>query len=112
MERFWLLGLGLLLAGCASVSGGPTPVFEVSDPELMKDCQLVGSVKGPISKRMWGTPYTGNFKNEALKKAEQLGATHILNRVESDHLDFRDVVEMYKCPQQEEERPRSTEPTE
>ena len=55
----------LLLSGCAGVFGKPTPIIQVTDGELVKECQFLGSIRGPESNRMGGTPYLGNFKNEA-----------------------------------------------
>lgn len=88
----------LLLSGCAGVVGEPSPVIEVGDAYMVKGCQFLGSIEGPSSYRMWGTPYMGNFKNEALAKAEKMGATHVrFTTVDSD-LGSTAIVKAYKCP--------------
>jgi hypothetical protein len=88
----------LLLSGCAGVLGKPTPVVEVGEGEMVKDCQLLGSIRGPESFRMWGTPYIGNFKNEAREKAEKMGATHIQWTTDDSYISSIAVVKAYKCP--------------
>lgn len=75
-----------------------SPLMEVGNPDQVRDCELVGTFTGPVSDRMWGTPYLGNFKNEAMEKAVKNGATHILWRTNIDGIEFRPVLKAYRCP--------------
>jgi hypothetical protein len=88
----------LLLSGCAGVVGEPSPVHEVGEVDMVKDCRLLGSIEGPSSYRMWGTPFMGNFKSEALAKAEKMGATHVWFTTVNDSIGSTAVVKAYTCP--------------
>jgi hypothetical protein len=100
----------LLLAGCGGFSGRQSTIIEASAPEEVKGCQFLESFQGPSGYRMWGPPMViGNFKNEAIQKAERIGATHILwrnkilwnNPPESNKVKgLRETafVDAYKCP--------------
>jgi hypothetical protein len=101
----------LLLAGCGGFAGRQSIIIEASDREQVKGCQLLESFQGPSGYRMWGPPMViGNFKNEAIQKAERIGATHILwrNKVlwsNNSHwsnkvkgLGETAFVDAYKCP--------------
>ncbi len=98
MNKFWLILTILLLSGCADVPSKKSPLIEVGSPELLTDCTLLKTFTGPESGRFWDTPYLGNFKNEAMEKAEKIGATHILTRPVIDGIESKPVVRAYKCP--------------
>jgi hypothetical protein len=87
-----------LLAGCAGFLGKPSPVVEVGERDMVKDCQLLTTFRKPAGDWMWGTPYIGCFKNEAIEKAEKMGASHILTRYDIDEFHSELVVYAYKCP--------------
>ncbi len=94
-----LLAVTLLcLAGCAGFTAKESPIIEVGERDQVEGCQLLKTFREPAGKWMWGTPYIGNFKNEVIKKAEQMGATHILTRYEIDGIDSTCIVNVYKCP--------------
>ncbi len=100
----------LLLVGCGGFSGKQSTIVEADVPYQVKDCQFLKSFKGPSGYRMWGTPMIiGNFKNEAIQKAEKIGATHILWRNESAGLGETAFVDAYKCPANQEEMPLRTD---
>jgi len=97
--RKMLLAVPLfLLAGCAGVFGKPSPVVEVGEMDMVSDCQFLKSFQRPAGDWMWGTPYIGCFKNEAIEKSAKIGATHILTRYEIDGVSSILVVNAYKCP--------------
>lgn len=94
-----------LLAGCGGFAGRQSTIIEASDREQVKGCQLLESFQGPSGYRMWGPPMViGNFKNEAIREAEKIGATHILWRYsiiwrnKSTGLGETAFVDAYKCP--------------
>ncbi len=98
MKKALLVVSLMLLAGCGGFSGKQSTIMEVGLPYEVKDCRLLQSFKGPSGYRMWGNPMNiGNFKNEAIQKAEKIGATHILWRNESADLVETAFVEAYKC---------------
>jgi hypothetical protein len=98
MKKLWLIVPILLLTGCAGFPCKKSPLIEVGNPDQLQDCRLLKTFSGPASDRMWGTPYIGDFKNKAMKKAEEMGATHVLWRAESDGIEFVPVLKAYKCP--------------
>lgn len=99
----------LLLSGCAGVVGKPRPLIQVGDARDVKDCRLLESFTGPTSYRMWGTPYIGNFINEAMEKAEKMGATHTLLTTEDSSLGSTTVLKAYKCPPDHDTVKQNTE---
>lgn len=112
MKKTLLVFSILFLAGCGGFTGRQSTIVEVSDQEQVKGCQFLESFQGPTGYRMWGPPMViGNFKSEAIQKAEMLGATHILwrnkilwgynippwsNRVRG--FGETAFVDAYKCP--------------
>ncbi len=81
MKKALLVFSFLLLAGCGGFAGRQSSIIEVSEREQVKGCQLLASFQGPSGYRMWGPPMVlGNFKNEVMRQAENIGATHILWR--------------------------------
>ncbi len=112
----------LLLAGCGGFAGRQSTIIEASDREQVKGCKLLASFQGPSGYRMWGPPMViGDFKNEAIQKAEMLGATHILwrnkilwreyspwsNKVAG--LGETAFVDAYKCPAGEADKEKNGE---
>ena len=87
-----------MLSGCGMFAGKQSPLIQVGDAMDVKDCQLLESFSGPTSYRMWGTPYLGNFTNEAMAKAEKIGATHTLLTAEESSIGSTAVLKAYKCP--------------
>ncbi len=80
-----------------------SPIHEVGEQEEVKDCQLLKVFSGQAGEFIFGTPYMGNFKNEAIAEAEKIGATHVMYRAELDGgIEYSNVVYAYKCPQNHE----------
>ncbi len=122
MKKTLLIFSFLFLAGCGGFAGRQSTIVEASTPEQVKGCKLLASFQGPSGYRMWGPPMViGDFKNEAIQKAEMLGATHILwrnkilwrdytpwsNRVTG--LSETAFVDAYKCPVSEAEKEKNRE---
>jgi hypothetical protein len=98
MRKVLLVVLLFLLSGCSGVVGKQSTLIQVGEARDVKDCQLLESFMGPTSYRMWGTPYIGNFKNEAMEKAEKMGATHTFFTTEDSSIGSIAVLKAYKCP--------------
>ena len=98
MKKLWLIVPIFLLTGCAGFPCKKSTLIEVGNLDQLQDCRLLNTYSGPASDRMWGTPYIGDFKNQAMEKAEKIGATHVLWRAESDGIEFVPVLKAYKCP--------------
>jgi hypothetical protein len=111
MKKALLVFSFLLLAGCGGFAGRQSTIIEVSEREEVKGCQLLESFQGPSGYRMWGPPMViGNFKNEVIQKAENIGATHILwrnNILWGNNIPWSNkvtglgetaFVDVYKCP--------------
>jgi len=99
MKKVLLAVSLLILGGCAGFAGRQSSIIEVGAREQVEGCQLLESFQGPSGYRMWGNPVViGNFKNEAIQKAEKMGATHILWRTEKTDLGESTFVDAYKCP--------------
>ncbi len=81
MNKALLVFSFLLLAGCGGFAGRQSSIVEVGAREDVKGCQFLATFQGPSGYRMWGPPMViGNFKNEVIRQAENIGATHILWR--------------------------------
>ncbi|HET6420710.1 MAG TPA: hypothetical protein VFG19_11170 [Geobacteraceae bacterium] len=103
----------LLLAGCGGFSGKQSTIVEVSDKEEVTDCKFLQSFAGPSGYRMWGNPAViGDFKKEAIQKAEKIGATHIIWRDEPTNLGETSFVDAYQCPVSTENRGNKEENSE
>jgi hypothetical protein len=87
-----------ILSGCGAFAGKESPLIQVGELREVEGCQFLKSFIGPESYGMYGTPYIGNFKNEALEKAEKLGATHTLWATDDAGIKSRGVLKAYKCP--------------
>ncbi len=111
MKKALLIFSFLFLSGCGGFAGRQSTVTEASDRAQVRGCQFLASFQGPSGYRMWGPPMViGNFKNEAIQKAEMLGATHILWRYnilwrdnnpwsnKAKGLGETAIVDAYKCP--------------
>ena len=80
MKKICLLVSLLALSGCSMFTGdNPFPLQEVApDPEIVKDCRLVGTFPGPEGYRFAGPPVVlSDFKWQTAEKAKRMGATHI-----------------------------------
>jgi hypothetical protein len=90
----------LLLAAIAELSCMKTKLIEVGKRDQVTNCRLLKAFDWPAGDWIFGTPYTGNFKDEAIEKAEKIGATHILYRSElnGNGIGSTNVVYAYKCP--------------
>ncbi len=101
MGKLWLILSFLLLYGCAGMPCKKSPLLEVGYPEQMRDCQLLKTFVSQGGGFIVGTPYIGNFKNNAMEQAERMGATHILYKAELDGggIGYSNVVYAYKCPE-------------
>jgi hypothetical protein len=98
MKKVLLVLSLFILSGCGMFAGKESPLIQVGDLRDVEGCQYLKSFKGPESYRMYGTPYIGNFKNEAMEKAEKMGATHTLWTSEDTSISSRGVLKAYKCP--------------
>ena len=111
MKKTLLIFSFLLMTGCGGFVGRQSAIIEVSNREEVKGCQILASFQGPSGYRMWGSPMViGNFKNEAIQKAENIGATHILWRNKILWREYSPwsnkvagvgetaFVDAYKCP--------------
>ena len=97
--RKMLLAVSLfLLAGCAGVFGKQSPVVEVGERDMVKDCELLTTFTQPAGYWMMGVPYTGCYKYDALQRAEKVGATHVLWRQDLDGIQSTGILYAYKCP--------------
>jgi len=97
MAKLWLILTIFILYGCA---GNPGRLVEVGNKEQLKDCHLLKTFTEPGGYFVFGPPIMGNFKNEAIEKAEKMGATHILFRSElnGNGVEETNVIYAYKCP--------------
>jgi hypothetical protein len=99
MKKALLVIAFLIMAGCGGFTGRQSTIIEVSEREEVKSCLFLKSFQGPSSYRFWGPPTViGNFKNEAIQKAETIGATHILWRTVNTGLCETAFIDAYKCP--------------
>lgn len=80
MKKLWLLVPLFALSGCSMFSGDTNfPLQELApDPEIVKDCRLIGTFPGPGGYRFAGPPpVLSDFKLRTAEKAKRMGATHI-----------------------------------
>jgi hypothetical protein len=98
MKILFLAATVFLLAGCGLFTKKPSSIVEVGDKDQLKDCLLLQTFEAPTGERLLGTPYIGNFKIESIKKAEQLGATHMVWWTDVDGIGGIGVLQVYKCP--------------
>jgi hypothetical protein len=98
MNMFWMILPILFLSGCAGMPCKKSPLIQVGNPDQIQDCHLLKTFTGPVSYRMWGTPYIGNFEDQAMDEAEKMGATHVLWRSNIDGIESTPVLKAYKCP--------------
>jgi hypothetical protein len=101
MGKLWLVLPILFLFGCAGMPCKKSPLIEVDNREQVKDCRLLRTFVGRAGEFIYGTPYMGNFKDDAMEEAEKMGATHILYRAEliGGGIEYTNVVYAYKCPE-------------
>ena len=98
MRKVLFVASLFILSGCSAFTVKQSPLIQVGSSADVKDCKLLESFRGPTSYRMWGTPYLGNFANEAMAKAEKIGATHTRLTEESSSIGSIAVLRAYKCP--------------
>lgn len=101
MGKLWLIISMLFLCGCAGFPCKECPIVaEVDSAEELHGCSLLKTFSYPGGDFIFGTPYMGDFKNEAIERAGKIGATHILYRPELDGngIAYTNVVYAYKCP--------------
>jgi hypothetical protein len=98
MKILFLAFTVFLLAGCGLFTKKQSSIVEVGDKDQLKDCLLLQTFEAPAGPRFWGTPYMGNFKIESIKKAEKIGATHMVSGTEVDGIGATTVLQAYKCP--------------
>ncbi len=101
MGKLWLMLSILFLSGCCGMFGKQSPVVEVSNPEEVEDCRLLGKFTQEAGEFIAGTPYMGSFKDKSIREAEKIGATHILYRAEidGDSIRYSNVIYAYRCPE-------------
>jgi hypothetical protein len=98
MRKILLVFPLFLLAGCAGVFGKPSPVQEVGEFDMVKDCELLTTFAEPAGYWTMGAPYTGCYKYSAMQQAEKIGATHVLWRTDLEGIQSTGILFAYKCP--------------
>jgi hypothetical protein len=98
-----LAGLGLLLAaGCDKMPQSPlkmlNPGVKEVEPWQVSACDFVGQVEGrALTRHAQGTEPLNMAKGEALKKAANLGATHLVWKELVRGPQARAVGRAYHC---------------
>lgn len=70
----------------------------VADEDQVKECQQLDTIEAREGYRMMGTPEAANgFKNEVIKKAQEMGATHVTWTYVDSQLRRTIYGRIYKC---------------
>jgi len=97
MKKLFLVASLIVLSSSAQAIEHSNKVI-VTDEDMIQGCQNLETLEAPAEYRMIGTPGVAlGFKSEVLKKAEQLGATHITLTYEDSQLRRTAYGRIYKC---------------
>jgi len=100
MKKIALVVSLALLPACGLFSGTKKGIIEVGERSQLAGCRLLETYTWPAGDFVFGAPYMGNSKNEAVSRAEKAGATHFLYRTElkGEGIEASGVVYAFLCP--------------
>jgi len=97
MRSVFLLALFIALSNSAFALDHPNHIV-VADEDQVRDCRQLDTIEAREGYRMMGTPEAANgFKDEVLKKAQKMGATHVTWTYVDSQLRRTIYGRIYKC---------------